>query len=138
MQKTERGPTRCAAVRALGAAAAKKSFTQICVWGCVVLISATLVSACSLYFGKTPVATDSLATCYSYAGAVARQKLHNVRTNRDEVAGETADAYASITCIAPGRGQQAIAVVMVVSNSATSAATLRDVLVTQIKGTRGL
>ena len=90
--------------------------------------------ACSLYFGKTPVNTEALTTCHSFARDVARLNLHNVRQTADEVAGETNDAYASITCIAPGHGEAAIAVIMVVSSSSAPALQLRDLLVTKMRG----
>jgi hypothetical protein len=96
-------------------------------------ITAREACACSLYVGKTPVHTDALATCYSFVRDVAQRNLHNVRQSGEEVAGETSDAYASITCIARN-GEQAIAVVSVVSSSNAAASALRDLLVNHIKG----
>ena len=74
-------------------------------------------SAAALYFEKAPVKTSSERTCLGFAANVAKdQNFKNVRKSGGEVAGEANGAYVAITCVARP-GQQAIAVVMAVSDS---------------------
>jgi hypothetical protein len=66
----------------------------------------------------------------SMAYKIASRNLSNVRRSPLEIAGTTSDAYAAITCIATR--ENAMAVVMVASDSLSAARTLSDKLTREI------
>lgn len=96
--------------------------------------SAPVAKAQSLYFERTTVSTSSEATCYRFAGDVARnQSFQNLHSNRLEVAGVKNGVYVSITCV--GRGQQsALAIVMAVAPNFGAAQQVVQLVSDRIRG----
>lgn len=87
-------------------------------------------SAASLYWNRVRVKTASEPACMSMAFKIASRNLGNVRRSTLEVAGSTSKAYAAITCIQTR--QNAMAVVMVVSDNLPAARALSDKLAQEI------
>jgi hypothetical protein len=93
---------------------------------------ATGAHAASLYWKKFAVRTQSEAQCLGFAyGVASRQGLQNIRHTAIEVAGTRGNTYVSITCVGRGGGQNAMAIVMAISDVAADAIAIRD----QIAGT---
>lgn len=109
-------------------------FTFIVVVGVTTIGMASTADANALYFERVLVRTSSEATCFRFAGDVARNlQFRNVRTNRLEVAGEKNGAYVATTCI--GRGQDnAMAVVMAVSPTFDVAKQVGTEVANRLKG----
>lgn len=95
---------------------------------------ASIAHADALYFEKIAVKTNSEATCFRFAGDVARgQGFQNLHSNPLEVAGVKNGAYVSITCV--GRGQQpAIAIVMAVAPSLATAQQVAQLVASKMQG----
>ncbi|MGT2477589.1 hypothetical protein [Paraburkholderia terrae] len=78
-------------------------------------------------WSKFGVRTDSEMACMQFASNVARSHgLHNLREIPYEVSGERQGAHIAMTCIDRGPGQNAVAVVMVMSPSGDIGNALRD------------
>ncbi len=87
-------------------------------------------SAASLYWNRVRVKTASEPGCMSMAFKIASRNLSNVKRSTLEIAGSTNNAYAAITCIQTK--QNAMAVVMVVSDSGPAARALSGKLAQEI------
>lgn len=97
---------------------------------------ATGAQAAYLYWSKFPVRTQSEAQCMSFAyGVAVQQGVKNVRRTAIEVAGTKGTIYVSITCVGRGGGQNAIALVMTVGDTAASTIAVRDQIAGQLSKT---
>jgi hypothetical protein len=81
--------------------------------------------AVSLYWGATPVKTNSVANCLGFAETAMRNlSFQNIRKSQNEVAGTSGGTYAAVTCFATT--PRATAVVMVAGTDAGETARVRD------------
>ena len=98
-----------------------------------VAFTAGTLEAVSLYWGATPVKTNSVGTCIQFAGDAMRlSNMQNIRKSANEVAGTSGGTYAAITCV--GTGPQATALVMVAGDNGTETMRIRDALKNKIAG----
>ena len=90
-------------------------------------------SGAALYWSSTAVNTNSVRTCFSFAGDAMRN-LHfqNIRRSPSEVAGSAPGVYAAITCI--GTAPRVTAVVMATGDNGGAVAQTRDALRNKIAG----
>jgi hypothetical protein len=58
--------------------------------------------------------------------AATKVPLQNLQRNSGEVSGTSGDSYASITCVGRGGKQPALAIVIVVSDTQSNAAALKE------------
>lgn len=85
------------------------------------------VGAAHLYWSKFPVKTDTEAKCLQLAyGVVSQNGLQGVKRSKLEVAGSKNGVYVSVTCVGRGGGQNAMAVVMAMSDDGRAALGARD------------
>lgn len=78
--------------------------------------------AAFLWWTKFPVRAGQESRCMEFAYAVATQQgLSNIRRIPIEVAGTKGNVYVSITCVGRGGGQNAIAIVMTMSDDQNAA-----------------
>jgi hypothetical protein len=97
------------------------------------LLAPGAASAVSLYWGETPVHTNSTRTCLSYATTAMRAaNVQHIRQSSNEVAGTLGGTYAAITCV--GTSPRATAIVMVAGDDGGATARLRDTLRGKIAG----
>lgn len=87
----------------------------------------------SLYWASTAVHTNSVRTCFSFAGdAMHALNFQNIRRSPSEVAGSAPGVYAAITCI--GTAPRVTAVVMATGDNGGAVAQTRDALRNKISG----
>ena len=100
-------------------------------------LSPAPADAAYLYWSRVGVQTASEPTCFSFARAVARDTLGNVRfTPGVEVAGTQGGSYAAMTCVGRGANNRAMAVIMVMGDDQAAAIRLRDDLAARIQRER--
>ena len=88
----------------------------------VMTLGSWRAEAAFLWWSKFPVRTSQEARCMEFAYAVAsHQGVSNIRRTQIEVAGSRGNVYVAITCVGRGAGQNAIAVVMTMSDDQASA-----------------
>jgi hypothetical protein len=89
--------------------------------------------AASLWWSKFPVRAQRESRCMEFAYAVASQQgLTNIRRIPIEVAGTKGNVYVSMTCVGRGAGQNAITIVMTMSDDLPSAKAVHDQIAAQL------
>jgi hypothetical protein len=90
-------------------------------------LSATTSQAAWLEWAKIPVKTTDEARCMELAFAAATKvPLQNIQRNSGEVSGTSGDSHASMTCVGRGGKQPTLAIVIVVSDTQSNAAALKE------------
>jgi hypothetical protein len=89
--------------------------------------------AAFLWWSKFPVRAQQESRCMEFAYAVASQQgLSNIRRVQIEVAGMKGNVYVAITCVGGAVGQNAIAIVMTMSDDQSSARSVNGQIQTSL------